>query len=222
MAIVKGGIGSMLSGKVEGLVYVQLNGQTISRRAPKHKKDSWTPRMLLNQQRFRVVNNFCGQFKHSVIAQIWNRAAVSNFSKVSNFGKVAAKKMSGYAFFLKSNMGAFAADGSLGDAKKLRFSTGNLSWPEGFEVRRSEADVNTIDVSWLKEMHVGGIHLRDELMFVSEADGKYSDITATGIERRALVGRFELPLEPSAATHLYLFFGSKDHSDYSESVCFEV
>jgi len=63
LPIVKGGMGSMLSGKVEGLVYVQLNGQTITRKAPKHKQDSSTPRMLLNQRKFREVNSFCGQFK---------------------------------------------------------------------------------------------------------------------------------------------------------------
>ena len=211
MAIVNGGMGSMLSGKVEGLVYVQLNGQTITRKAPKHKKDSWTPRMLQNQQRFREVNSFCGQFKYSVIPQIWN---------------AAAEKMSGYAFFLKSNMAAFAPDGSLGDAKKLRFSTGHLSWPEGFEARRSEADANTIEVNWLKEFHVGGIHLRDELMVISAVDGQYSDITATGIERSAVSGSFELPASPlpqaPGLLHFYLFFGSKDRRDYSPSVCFEV
>ena len=130
--------------------------------------------------------------------------------------------MSGYAFFLKSNMAAFAADGSLGDAKKLSFATGNLSWPEGFEARRSEADGNTIEVSWPKEMHVGGIHLRDELLVVTAADDKYSEITATGIERRTEGGTFELPEEPAPVTHVYLFFGSRDHSAYSESVCFEV
>ena len=222
MAIVNGGMGSMLSGKVEGLVYVQLNGQTITRRAPKHKKDSWTPRMLQNQQRFREVNNFCGQFKYSVIPQIWNGAALSNFSKVSNFGNVSGKKMSGYAFFLKSNMAAFAADGSLADPKLIRFSSGKLNMPQGLIAGRPEVDSSIIEVSWPKELHVGGVHLRDELMVISAADGQYSEITATGIERRALHGTFELPTPPERTTHLYLFFGSKDRRDYSESVCFEV
>ena len=207
MAQVKGGIGSMLSGKVEGFVFVQFNGGAYTRRAPRRKKDSSTPRMLLNQQRFREVNNFCGQFKYSVIPQIWN---------------AAAEKMNGYAFFLKSNMSAFAADGSLGDAKKLKFSTGKLSWPEGFEARRSEVDANTIEVNWEKELHVGGIHLKDELMGISAADGQYSEITATGLFREKLNGSFELPELPTPATHIYLFFGSRDRRDYSESVCFEI
>ena len=222
MAIVNGGMGSMLSGKVGGLVYVQLNGQTITRKAPRHKKDSWTPRMLQNQQRFREVNSFCGQFKYSVIPQIWNGAALANFSKVSSFGRVSEKKMSGYALFLKSNMAAFAPDGSLGDAKKLTFSTGKLNMPQELIAGRSEAEVSIIEVSWEKELHVGGIHLRDELMVISAADGLYSDIMATGIPREAMHGTFELPTPPERATHIYLFFGSTDRRDYSESVCCEV
>ena len=48
-----------LSGKMEGMVYVNLNGQTYTRRAPRFKKDSVTPGMRLNQQRFKRVNEFC-------------------------------------------------------------------------------------------------------------------------------------------------------------------
>jgi len=207
MAKVKEGARSMLSGKADGLVYVQFSGGAYTRKVPQRNKDSWTPRMLLNLQRFKEVNSFCGQFKYSVIPQIWNGAA---------------EKMSGYAFFLKSNMPAFAPDGSLGDAKKLRFSTGKLSWPEGFEAHRSELDTNKIEVKWPKYLNVGGVHLKDELIIISAADGQYSDITATGIRREALNGSFELPALPIAAKHIYLFFGSIDHRDYSESVCFEL
>jgi len=207
MAKVKEGARTMLSGKADGLVYVQFNGGTYTRKVPKRKKDAWSPGMLLNLQRFKEVNSFCGQFKYSVIPQIWNGAAI---------------KMSGYAFFLKSNMSAFAPDGSLGDPKKIRLSTGNLSWPLGLEARRSEADANTIEVNWPKYLNVGGIHLKDELMFISAADGSYSELTYTGIVRLDLNGSFELPQLPIAATHLYLFFGSKDRQDYSESVCFEI
>ena len=98
MARVKGGIGSFLFGKIEGVVYVQLNETTHTRQAPTRTKDSWTPKMLLNQQRFGLVNAFCKQFKSTVIPQIWN---------------IAAEKMSGYALFMKSNMPAFAKDAAI-------------------------------------------------------------------------------------------------------------
>ena len=207
MAQVTGGMGSMLSGKVGGLVYVQFNGGTYTRKVPRRKKDAWTPGMLLNLERFKQVNSFCAQFKYSVIPQIWN---------------AAAEKMSGYALFLKSNMPAFAPDGSLANPKLIRFSTGKLTMPQGLMAGRTEAEGNIIEASWPKELHVGGIHLRDELMVISAADGVYSDIMATGITREALHGTFELPIPHETATHIYLFFESLDHRDYSESVCFEV
>lgn len=211
MARVTEGSRSGLSGKADGMVYSNVNGQTIVRKAPRFKKDSFTPGMLLNQQRFREVNSFCARFKDSVIPQIWN--GMDN-------------RMSGYALFLKTNMPAFGPDGALADAKKIMLSVGSLSFPQGFEARRSETDGNRVEVSWPRELHVGGIHLKDELMLVSAADGEYSEITETGLTRSQLGGSFELPdttmLPAPGPVHLYLFFGSKDHRDYSESVCFEV
>lgn len=103
---------------------------------------------------------------------------------------------------------------------------GNLSFPEGFKAKRSEVDQTMVEVSWPKELHVGGIHLKDQLMVISCVDGKYSDITPTGIERDDLKGTFSLPSSPMpqapSPMPLYLFFASKNHREYSESKCFEV
>jgi len=132
--------------------------------------------------------------------------------------------MSGYALFLKTNMPAFSPDGSFNDPKRLRFSTGKLPLPQGFHAQRKGGEPTTIEVSWEKDLVMGGIHLRDELMVISAASGRYSDITGTGIVRNALSGSFELPPMPPASgqIHIYLFFASKDRRDYSESVCFEI
>lgn len=207
MAKVKDGARAGLSGKADGLVYVQFNGGTHTRRLPRRNKDSWTPGMLQNLQRFKEVNLFCNQFKESVIPQIWNETA---------------ERMSGYALFLKSNMPAFGMDGSLLNSKKIKLSTGKLSFPDGFEAHRSEVDGNRIGVNWPKEMNVGGVHLKDELMVISSQDGEYSDITATGITKADLKGTFELPELFLESSHIYLFFSSKGHRDYSESVCYEI
>ena len=213
--------GSALTGMIGGIVLVNFNGGTYMRRAPqRQKKDSWTPQQLLHRQRFSMVNKFCGQFKSSLIPQIWNAAT---FSKVQNFGKVQiTNMMSGYALFLKSNMPAFAPDGSVADVKKLRLSTGSLTLPQGIEAHRSAVGTSTIQVSWDYDGHIGGKNLKQELMLISAGDGLYSEITATGILKGYLNGSFELPELPKAATHIYLFFTSQDRRDYSESVCFEI
>jgi len=207
MAKVTDGLGLALSGKVEKMVFVQFNGGTYTRSTPKRTKNSWTPNMLAHQKRFALVVKFCGQFKSSVIPQIWNTAAV---------------KMTGYALFLKTNMPAFAKDGSIEDPKKIRFSTGKLLLPQGIEANRMDEESSTIQVSWLKDAHLGGKNLKDELMYICAVDGLYSEITATGILRGKLNGSFELPENYKAATHIYLFFTSQDRRDYSESMCFEI
>lgn len=207
MTKVRGGLESMLSGKFGNMVFVHREGKTYMRSAPQRKKDSSTPRMLLNQKRFGEVMKFCGLFKSTVIPQIWNLAAVNT---------------SGYRLFQKTNSPAFGPDGTLKDPKLLMFSKGKLALPMGIETPRTAVDSTTIEVSWQKDAHLGGLHLHDELLVISAADGLYSAITETGILRGNLNGSFELPETPMAATHIYLFFTSQDHRNYSESVCFEI
>jgi len=188
-----------------------MNGRVYTRKLPNRKKEAWTPGMLQNLERFKQVNAFCALFKDDLIPQIWNGVD---------------QKMSGYALFLKTNVGAFEKDGSLEDVKKIKLSTGKLPFPEGMEVKRSAEVENLIEVNWPQEMHVGGLHMKDELMVVSSQDGQYSEITLTGITKTERKGSFELSflsdLPAQGLLHLYLFFGSKDHREYSESRCFEV
>lgn len=207
MTKVKGGIESMFSGKFGNMVFVQRDGKTYMRKAPQRKKDASTPAMLLNQKRFAEVMRFCGQFKDTLIPQIWNAAAHGT---------------SGYRLFQKFNSPAFGKDGNLQDPKMLRLSTGKLPLPQGLTAGRPEPGGSVVEVSWLEDLHLGGIHLQDELMAISAGDGQYSEIMSTGILRKDLNGTFELPESGAPATHIYLFFESKDRRDYSESVCFEV
>lgn len=207
MTKVKEGIESMLSGKFGDMVFVQRQGKTYVRRAPQRKKDSSTPAMLLNQQRFAQIMSFCGQFKDTVIPRVWT---------------VAAEGRSGFRLFQKVNSPAFAPDGSLPDVSKVKLSTGNLTLPQGLKVSRKAAGSTTVNVSWNEDAELGGLHLKDELLAVSAGNGQYSDIIDTGITRGALGGTVELPGEPSSATHLYLFFGARDGKDYSPSMCFEL
>lgn len=207
MAKVLGGIASSLSGKAEGTVFVQFNGSVYTRRAPQYRKSSWTANQAAARKRFAAINHFCRQFNDSVIPLIWKPAAI---------------KMGGHAFFLKTNMAAFDAEGNLSDPQLLKLSTGRLTWPEGFSVKRKEGEPNTIEVSWEVDQVLGGIHLKDELIVISAGEGKYSDILETGITRGMLAGSFELPKLEAETSHLYLFFGSRDRRNYSESRCMEI
>ena len=59
-------------------------------------------------------------------------------------------------------------------------------------------------------------------MMVSYANGVYSVLSPTGLERSAQSGTFTLPMKPVDAMHIYLFFASKDEMEYTESICFEI
>lgn len=211
MAKVMDGSRLQLSGKADGQVYVRYNGGVYTRKLPKWKKESFTRGMLQNQLRFKRANEFCSIFKDSLILQIW---------------KGVSPKMSGYALFLKTNMPAFGADGSILDAKKIQLSTGGLSFPPDLEVKRMETDTNMVEVKWSRELHVGGVNLKDELMVIFSSGEEYSEITYTGIVRSNLGGAFDLPSSPipqaPGSLLIYLFFGSRDRRNYSISRCVEI
>jgi len=190
MARLKRGIGSMLSGKADGMVFVQLDGETYMRTAPRRTKSSWTPKQLLHRKRFREVTSFCNQFQFSLIPQIW---------------KLAGKKLNGRNLFLKTNMPAFAMDGSLADPKMLRFSTGKLPLPQQLKAERTAVESTTIAVSWNNDPYLDPQRLTDHLMAISAGNGNYSYLTSTGLVRGAMNGSFELPPHPIGATHLYMF-----------------
>lgn len=196
-----------ISGSLGDVVYVNLNGRTIIRRRPRVNPEKRSPAQLRNQERFRMIHKFCAPFKQTVIPQIWNDAA---------------KTDNGYNLFVKTNTPAFGPDGELVDAKKIRLSIGDLSLPEQIQVIPEIAELGRIKVSWQKTSHQSGIAFHEELMVVSAGDGKYSDIKDTGLINGSLGGSFVLPEQPTNATHIYLFFASRDRRHYSESVCFEV
>lgn len=100
MAKVTGTTDSHLSGKIGDKVYYQLNGVSFVRKVPTIRKEARTQAQLMNQQRFKAINQFYKQFKNTVIPRIWKDAAV---------------RTTGYRLFLKAISPAFAKDGSISD-----------------------------------------------------------------------------------------------------------
>ena len=201
MALIKAGNGSSLSGLVGSVVVVQTKNGSYMRSAPIYTESSWTEKQRAHRQRFKKISKFCTQFKNTVISQIWNDAD---------------ERMSGRALFLKTNMAAFSPEGELTDPAKLQLSTGMLNLPVGLNISRVEGENNSVRVSWAKDNSAA---VRDGLMVVSAGEGVYSEILDTGILRSSLGGTFQLPEIPASATHLYLFFASRNRRSYSGSEC---
>jgi len=205
MARMKRNIGDLVSGKIGNLVFYQLNDQSYVRAAPVRKKDSWTEEQQFHRQRISKASGYWRALRSELMTKIWNNAA---------------EQMNGYAWFMKVNMPALEMDGTLIDPKLLKVSAGKLTVPQQLTAERQPANAATILVSWKNDPHVKGERLIDELMVVSFADGKFSPVTPTGIVRGAKNGSFSLPLNPTNATHFYLFMASANREECSGSSAF--
>lgn len=207
MALVTSNGSNGIVGRIGDVVYVPYKGGTYIRKAPKSGTRVFTRAMLQSQQRFKCMHKFCIQFKHTLIPWIWNDAA---------------ERGSGYNFFMKANSPAFARDGSIGDYKLLKLTTGSLPLPFDIRTQREAEEVNFIQVSWKQDLHFSGERLRDELKYIAQNNGVFSEIISTGLARRSCGGTFELPVNFDTATHLYLFFVSNDQRDYSDSCAYAL
>jgi hypothetical protein len=205
MAKMKRYLGELVSGRIGNAVFFTLNGKSYVRAAPVRKKNSWTSDQKLQRQRISKASSYWRALRSEQVSKIWNSAA---------------QEMNGYAWFMKANMPAFEMDGTLIDPKLLKVSAGKLPLPQLLKAERLADDASTIKVSWQNDPHLKGERLNDELMAISFADGKFSQVTATGIVRNALQGSFNLPLKPVNATHVYLFMASTDREEYSGSCAF--
>lgn len=196
-----------ISGRLGDKVYYQLNGKTCVRQLPGKRTKPATPEQVKSRQRFTSIMLYCRKFKYTVIPLVWNKVAASS---------------SGWSAFMKANAPAFDKEGMLADVKLLRLSAGKLILPEEFTAKRTLEDPSVIEVSWKRDLNMGGVLLWDDLMALCSSGEEYSNVISTGIKRGELAGSFHLPVLNAQATHLFLFFASGDREDFTESVCFEI
>lgn len=207
MAKVKDIFCTGISGKVGKVVFFQRYGKTHVRSLPVLNPGTLSEKQIRNRRRFGEMQKFTLQFKYVVVPQIWNPVA---------------RTMTGHQLFIKTNKGAFNPEGQVEDLKQIRLSIGKLNLPYDLKAWRQEEGSTTVNVKWAEDPYLGGVPHWDELMAISSDQNSFSEIKSTGIRRGDCAGTFELPELPSPASHLFLFFGSLDRRNYSESVCIEL
>lgn len=207
MAQIKDIFGAGISGKLNQVVFYQRKGKTFVRALPIRKNKTDSPAQRLNKQRFGAMLRFAQQFKYVLIPQIWNQAS---------------KSLTGTQLFMKTNKGAFDAEGQLPDPRLVQLSIGKLHLPQELAVKPAGEGSTLMNVSWYPDFGGSDLAWWDELLVVASGEGQYSDIHSTGIHRGENAGSFEIPQMEVPISHLYLFFGSLDKRHYSESQCFEL
>ena len=201
MAKVLGLISASLSGNLDGLVFVKMNGKTYVRTMPdKRNANSWSEKQTAARSSFRFVILYAKRQKELVIKPIWNKPA-----KELN--------MNGFNLFVKTNRAAFDSLGKVIDPGLLHFSTGQLPLSYLF---RAEVDIEnpkSIAVTWTDPL-VNKQYNDDCLMAVTYQDGP-SDPFNTGYTRKDLQARIPNHYSSIKDVYLYLFFWNQKLDIYS-------
>jgi hypothetical protein len=190
----------LLKGKVGKVVYSEWKGIEIVKSAPQRSKNSWSERQIMHRERFKIISEYCGKYKYTLIPQIWNLAADNGH---------------GRNLFLKANSPAFALDGQLTAVEKLHFSAGKLPFPQQMNVRRIESDPSKVEANWANDENLSPVYSHDELMMVTGTPGHYSSPIATGVLRKAGLAVIDLPADAVNISGVWLFFRSSKKDGYS-------
>lgn len=207
MARMKKNVGDNVSGKLFNVVFYEMYGKNYVRAAPVTTPDTWNEEQIMRRKRISMVSSLWRALRSEQFSAIWNSAS---------------QQMNGYAWFVKANMPAIQIDGTLIDPRLLKMSDGKLPVVQNLVVERVENDPSAIRVSWQNDPHTRGERLNDELMAITWADGKFSQIMATGLKRSQGNGMLMLPANPVNASHVFLFMASADRKMYSESTGLQI
>jgi len=208
MAKINGGLESMISGLIGPVVLVNYNGKHYVRRAPRERaKNSWSEAQELHRTRFKAINAFWKQFYHTPVKQIWD---------------LAAEGMRGVNLFIKTNMPAFGADGTIKDLERLHFSAGKLPLAHKLKAAKSAGDPQKIEVSWENESENGLAASDDELMMMIAHGVNFTGPVKTGVQRKIAAAVISLPAGCENAEGIYLFFGNEKRKLYSVDQYFGI
>lgn len=208
MARVNGGIESKISGMVGPVVFVNFNGKTYVRQAPRKRgKNGWSTNQVNSRARF---SKFCSFWSGSIprsMKQIWG---------------VAAEGMNGFNLFLKVNLPAFSADGTLADWDRFHFTQGSLPLSHKLKVTQVQGDPGKITVSWEVDSEAGLASSEDELVMIISSGARFSRPINTGVVRKAGSAVIQLPAELNPVEGVSLYFQSEKRRLYSVDQYFRI
>jgi hypothetical protein len=208
MAKVNGIVESKISGLVGPVVFVNFNGRTYVRRAPRpRKKEGWSIQQVSSRKRF---SNFCAFWREQVpatVKEIWD---------------LASEKMNGFNLFLKVNLQAFGAEGNLEDLTRFHFAQGSLPLPHKLTATRMQGNPGMVQISWQDDSGIGLASADDQLLFLTTNGKQFNGPLQTKVRREEEAALIQLPEESEAITGIFLFFKSSKGKLYSPDQFFGI
>jgi hypothetical protein len=205
MAIFKG---NDIAGMVGPVVFLKLKDKGVIRSAPKQRnKSSWSDQQVMYRS------------KISRFAAFWNQAVPDECKQIF---ALAAKGMTAYNLFLKTNLPAFSPDGTQIDPAWLHLSVGKLPLPHQLSAARSLSDPSKIEVTWQNDPISRLARPKDKLLMIIAPDGEYSSPIITGAIRKQESAIINLPAGPGNTEGVNLFFGDEERELYSKDEWFGI
>lgn len=201
MAILKGGVDGPISGTVGPVICYKVGEVNLMRaKIGPRGKDSWSDKQVLHRQRISNVGSLWKDLLTNPVRSTW---------------KAASGLWPAYSLFLKTNLPAFSADGSLIDLEYLHLSTGELPMPHLLKASATEGNPGLWEVSWLNDSGKGLARAKDELQVMVVRDGEFGHPVATGAKRGDQFAAIQLPEGEGMVQGIYLSFASTDRASCS-------
>jgi len=191
---VLGAIGNTIGSVWKGRAYLRIR--------PLKYNDAKTDKQLSVRNRFIA----CAAFSKP----IFEKLVKTSFEK-------KAEGISGYNFFMQTNLACFGEDGTIIDYEKLKLSVGNLTLPENIAIESDRAVEGAIRITWDDNSGEGKATSTDRI-HVAYLKGDVP-VVMTGLTSRRSEKQANVQLDAVAGetVHVYIFFENETAGTFSES-----
>lgn len=191
------------SGRIDNLVFYNVNGKTCVRNATQDLSDPKTPKQLLQRNRLIGAQTFFQSVKGCILYEVFNRAAREQ------------KSRSGYHYFLKLNTNVFG-EGCYVDYSLMTLAAGSRQLPYDFTAGVN--DEGQVELQWTNGREQSTALGTDRLLVAAVLpEEPFRAVMLEGVQAMRQDGHalVALPEGSRGKVHLYCFFGSKDLQTFS-------
>jgi hypothetical protein len=189
---VSGTVGNVVGGTWKGIPYLRI-------KASGHN-DANTAAQIIQRIRFAACVELAKSLLDVLVRPIWDKKAV---------------KMSGFNYFVQTNLDAFDQTGQLTLPENLSLSVGDLPVALNFIAQNAVAGNGAMLLSWTDNSGVGSAAATDKLNVVAVSDGDFQILQGLNYTRSAGAANIQVPFASGAVVHLYIFFSNVGNTKYS-------
>jgi hypothetical protein len=179
------------------IIIYQLNGEWYYRKKPASIPKEFSDKQIEHQERFGAFHKFAKVAMDKTNKKIWEKKS---------------RKLSGYDYFVKTNMRYFDKSEEFCEFEKLRFSVGDHSLPDDMIIENSDQSKREYIIRWDEKTDIVDIDLNSSLRIIAlknDFQVEFISVKATLADGAAT---FQLPWKDEKIIHLYAYFFSKNYS----------